>query len=109
MENNTNIPDRQLLREQEVDARFEKIEAQLSLQPTKEEFSNMLNVLATKEDIALFNNYAHRFTLGVEILGKSSKWILFTVITIGGLAGGALVIKSGFVTILGWFGFIHVK
>lgn len=105
------VPDRQLLREQQVDERFEKIEAQLALQPTKDEFSKMLDGLATKDDIAMFNNYAHRFTLGVEILGKSSKWILYTVITIGGVAAGFIFIKNFFVWILGTVGIAitHVK
>jgi hypothetical protein len=99
------VPDRQLQREQDIDARFEKIEARLDNQPTKEEFNKAIEGLASKNDIALFNSYAHRFTLGVEILGKSSKWVLFAVITIGGLAGGLLFIKNGFIAAIALFGF----
>lgn len=98
------VPDRVLERERSVDDRFEKIEAQLANQPTKEEFEKMLEGLATKKDIELFNTYAHRFTLGVEILGKSSKWILYTVITIGGVAAGVIFIKNGFVWVATMFG-----
>lgn len=98
------VPDRQIQREQDVDARFEKIEAQLALQPTKDEFEKMLGGLATKEDIALFNTYAHRFTLGVEILGTSSKWILGAVIAVGGIAAGFIFIKNFFVFALGVLG-----
>lgn len=101
------VPDRVLEREKAVDERFEKIEAQLSNQPTKGEFEAMLKGLATKKDIDLFNTYAHRFTLGVEILGKSSKWIVLAVITLGGVAGGLLILKNSFIVVLGWIGFTH--
>lgn len=97
-------PDRQLQYEKGVNDRFEAIEKQLALQPTKKEFSVMLAGLATKEDIALFNTYAHRFTLGVEILGTSSKWILGAVIAVGGIAAGFIFIKNFFVFALGLLG-----
>lgn len=97
------------IREKEVDERFEKIEGQLALQPTKDEFEAMLEGLATKKDMELFNSYAHRFTLGVEILGKSSKWIVVAVITIGGIGAGFLVIKNGLILLLAWLGFTHMK
>lgn len=103
------ISDRQLQYEKGVDSRFEAIEQQLALQPTKEEFGKMLEGLATKDDIALFNSYAHRFTLGVEILTKSSKWILYAVITVGGLAAGLLFLKSIFVWFIGLFGVAITK
>lgn len=103
------VPDRVIEREKAVDDRFETIEAQLKLQPTKEEFTKMLEGLATKKDIETFNTYAHRFTLGVEILSKSSKWVVVAVITLGGIGAGVLIIKNGFILILAWLGFTHMK
>ena len=102
------IPDRQIQREQDVDARFEKIESRLANQPTKDEFNKAIEGLATKDDIATFNSYAHRFTLGVEILGKSSKLILYAVITIGGLAAGILFLKNALLAVLAWAGFYRM-
>lgn len=102
------VPDRQLQREQEVNDRFEKIENQLKLQPTKAEFEAMLGGLAKQSDIEIFNVYVKRFTLGVQILEKSSKWTLFAIVTVGGIAAGILVIKTAFITALGFFGFIQL-
>lgn len=69
----------------------------------------MLEGLATTKDMEIFNSYAHRFTLGVEILGKSSKWLVIAVITLGGIGAGVLVIKNSLILILAWLGFTHMK
>lgn len=103
------VPDRQLLREKEINDRFETIEKQLSLQPTKDELKEMLSGVASKEDVARLNNYVHNFSLGVQILEKSGKWVLFAVITIGGVASGILILKNGFIIALGWFGFTQIR
>lgn len=103
------VPDRQLQYEKTVNDRFEAIEKQLSMQPTKDEFATMLEGLANKEDVARLNTYVHNFSIGVQILEKSSKWVLFAVITVGGVAAGILVIKNGFIIILSWLGFTQIK
>lgn len=98
------ISDRQLQYEKGVDDRFESIEKQLALQPTKEEFETMIAGLASKDDIATFNSYVHRFYLGVEILGKSSKWAVYTVITLGSIAAGVIFLKNAIIWIIALFG-----
>lgn len=108
VETQPKVSDRQLDREKAVDERFEKIEEQLSLQPTKAELEVMLSGVAKQEDIAKLNGYVHNFLLGVQILEKSSKWVLYAVITIGGIAGGIIVIKQGLVGILAWAGFTQL-
>lgn len=99
------VPDRQLLREQDVDRRLDELTTKVANQPTKEEFDKAIEGLANKADVAKLNNYVHSFLLGVQVLEKSSKWVLYAIIFIGGLAGGLLIIKNGFVLILGWLGF----
>lgn len=100
------VPDRQLERERIIDERFQNIEERLNKQPTLEDFNAAMKRF--DEGMARLNNYVHTFTLGVQILEKSSKWVLYAIITIGGVAGGILVIKSAFVGLLGWLGFIRV-
>lgn len=102
MENDLHPTERQILREQEVDKRFEKIEKQLELQPTKAELEAMFSGVAKQEDIEKFNGYVKKFILGIEILGQSSKWLLYAIITIGGIAGGVLVIKNGLFAAAAW-------
>jgi hypothetical protein len=99
------VSDRQIRREDEVDKRFGQIEEKLANQPTNEEFANAIAGLANKEDVARLNNYVHNFTLGVQVLEKSSKWLLYSVMTIGGLAAGFLVLKNVFVFLIGLLGF----
>lgn len=103
------VPDRQLEREAIVDARFEKIEAQLSLQPTKAEFETMLNGLAKQSDISRLNNIVHTFTIGAQIIEKSSKIVFYAIVGVGGVVAGILVIKNGFILLLAWLGFTQLK
>lgn len=103
------VPDRQLLREQEVDNRFEKIETQLALQPTKEEFEQMLSGLAKQSDIARLNNIVHTFTIAAQVVEKGSKLIFYTIVGVGGVVAGILVIKNGLILVLGYLGFTQIK
>lgn len=102
------VSDRQLQREQDIDRHFAEIDVKLANQPTKDELAVALAGLANKNDVERLNNYVHNFTLGVQVLEKSSKWILLSVITIGGLAAGLLIIKNIFVVFIGWLGFTRM-
>lgn len=103
------VPDRQLEREKAVDERFETIEAQLKLQPTKEEFEAMLGGLAKQSDIARLNNIVHTFTIAAQVVEKGSKLIFYTIVGVGGVVAGILVIKNGFILVLGYLGFTQIK
>jgi hypothetical protein len=99
------VSERQIRREEEVDRHFAEIDAKLANQPTREEFLKAVGGLANKEDVARLNNYVQTFTIGVQVLEKSGRWVLYAVIAIGGLAAGFLVLKNVFVFFIGLLGF----
>lgn len=98
------VPDRQLQREEQIDNHFKAIDDALANQPTKEEFDEL--VIEMRAFMTQVNGYVKTFTVGVDILTKSSRLIFYAVITVGSVGAGIIAIKGGFVAVLGWFGVV---
>lgn len=91
--------------EQHDDDRFASMAEMLENQPTKSDFDQ----LANKEDIARLNNIVHNFLLGITLTQKFGKWGFYAIITVGGIAGGFLVLKAWVLAALAYLGFSHVN
>lgn len=98
-------------REKAIDERFEKIEAQLSLQPTLEQFNLAIAGLAKTEDIARLNNIVHNFTIAAQLLEAGSKWAYRALLVIAAMVVAFGVIGGGIKDVGMWLGvhFLGVK
>lgn len=100
------VPDRQLDREKAIDQHFASIDAALAKQPTKEDFDKI--VLEMQTFMTQVNVYIKTFSLGVDIIAKSSKFVFFAVIAAGSIGAGIIALKGGLFAVLGWLGFTRL-